>query len=443
MNASCHVCSTPSFERNLFFHGKLLSSRDLRAEQEYFQEKRRLLNRMLHGCGVVCGLDVKVRRMSREVVTLTLEPGLALDGCGREILVCEAREHCLRVPKDDDAPCAPGDAREDRGRANREWVICLQYDECLREPVRLSPSGCDEAGAQEHNRVLDSYRLELRPYRERKDGCEPLCPLDEMKHGGCRDESAIPTWDAVLCHHKRRGCPSCQDGGCVVLGTIVIREDSRSAPPEQKCPPQAQAAGCADEPRPEGGDGEIAFQLDPCRGRRLVVRTEEIFELLRCLHDGLPRVVETNWQHLHRQKAVAWDAMRGLLDQRLEVCFDREMDPSTIDSLTFVVGMITVARGTGWRERRFVPGTVGVDANGKRAWFEPDPEWKRDELEGRNSELAHGADVEIVLHGSEILDKQGRALDGASIAFPQRPSGNGVQGGDFRTYFSVSPRPTH
>ena len=46
------------FERNRYYAGKMLSSADFGAEQAYFNNKRRFLNNMLFGSGIVCGLSV-------------------------------------------------------------------------------------------------------------------------------------------------------------------------------------------------------------------------------------------------------------------------------------------------------------------------------------------------------------------------------------------------
>ena len=48
-----------AFERNRYFYGKLLTVRDFEVEQRYFIEKQRLINRLIHGVGVVCGLKVE------------------------------------------------------------------------------------------------------------------------------------------------------------------------------------------------------------------------------------------------------------------------------------------------------------------------------------------------------------------------------------------------
>lgn len=83
-------------ERPHYFAGKLLTAEDLELEQAYHIERRRLLNRILHGAGVVSGLTVGEGAGE----TVTVEPGFALDPRGREILVCEPQK--LRIPKSDE-----------------------------------------------------------------------------------------------------------------------------------------------------------------------------------------------------------------------------------------------------------------------------------------------------------------------------------------------------
>jgi hypothetical protein len=51
--------------RPRYFAGQLLSEVDLRDEQAYQIAKQRLHNRYLHGYGVVCGLQVQLRRLRR------------------------------------------------------------------------------------------------------------------------------------------------------------------------------------------------------------------------------------------------------------------------------------------------------------------------------------------------------------------------------------------
>lgn len=80
------------FERPRYFAGKLITAEDFELEQRYHIEKRWLLNRMLEGAGIVSGLGV----VPSEQGTVTVEPGLALDPLGREILVTEPQQ--LAIP---------------------------------------------------------------------------------------------------------------------------------------------------------------------------------------------------------------------------------------------------------------------------------------------------------------------------------------------------------
>src|SRR2546427_4104106 len=59
VDMSLATCGEPSgLERLRYFPRQLLTADDMRAEQEYVREKRRRHNRLLHGWGVVCGLEV-------------------------------------------------------------------------------------------------------------------------------------------------------------------------------------------------------------------------------------------------------------------------------------------------------------------------------------------------------------------------------------------------
>ncbi|MDR2088928.1 MAG: hypothetical protein LBP73_06200 [Clostridiales Family XIII bacterium] len=71
------------FERNRFYVGKLLTSSDFLAEQTYFNNKRRFLNSMMFGRGVVRGLGV----YNLDDLSVIVESGMAVDGSGREIVV--------------------------------------------------------------------------------------------------------------------------------------------------------------------------------------------------------------------------------------------------------------------------------------------------------------------------------------------------------------------
>lgn len=76
-----------SFERNNYYYGKLLTSKDFLGEQSYGNAKRRFTNRTLHGTGVVKGLNV----VMADDTSIVLQSGFALDGAGREVVVPETQ----------------------------------------------------------------------------------------------------------------------------------------------------------------------------------------------------------------------------------------------------------------------------------------------------------------------------------------------------------------
>src|SRR5687767_6633198 len=77
--------------RNNYFDGKKLTPDTFRLQHRYLEERRRLLNRAIHGWGVVYGYRIAVdppgeeprARVSRRLV---IGAGLALDKCGRELV---------------------------------------------------------------------------------------------------------------------------------------------------------------------------------------------------------------------------------------------------------------------------------------------------------------------------------------------------------------------
>ena len=71
------------FERNRYYSGKMLSSSDFLIEQTYQNNKRRFINQMMFGSGIVCGLGV----YNLDDLSLMVESGAAIDAGGREIVV--------------------------------------------------------------------------------------------------------------------------------------------------------------------------------------------------------------------------------------------------------------------------------------------------------------------------------------------------------------------
>ena len=134
------------FARSRYFYGKLLTVDDFETEQKYMNDKRRMINRFLHGSGVVCGMNV-VRVDDR---TISVEMGLALDFAGREIVV--------------DAPIIRKldmiDGYDDTAGEDGYLYLCIEYAEEETEPVHsITGAGARGTGEVEYNKVSEGYRL--------------------------------------------------------------------------------------------------------------------------------------------------------------------------------------------------------------------------------------------------------------------------------------------
>lgn len=252
----CGVCKIPYFERNNYFYGKLMTVRDFFAEQCYFNEKRWLINRMVHGWGVVCGLDVTLKEGETDKVIVS--PGLAIDCCGREILVCEEQEVQL---EEEESECHKEKSKGEEGE--RKLVICLEFYECKTEALHLPPIACDQKEKCEFNRIRDSFKIRVIPESE-VDIEAPYgkyCPLLEDKrkplHG-------------YLCEKLKEGCPECPERPCLVLAEIAIIPSSDSSSPP-------------------------TIEIDQCSKRRLVYGNPVLFDLINCFHGDLPRITWINW----------------------------------------------------------------------------------------------------------------------------------------------------
>src|SRR5882757_1794308 len=71
-------------ERVRYFSRQLITAEDMRAEQEYFINKQRRHNRLLHGTGVVCGLDVSASPDTDFPQRVAVSAGYALTPQGDE-----------------------------------------------------------------------------------------------------------------------------------------------------------------------------------------------------------------------------------------------------------------------------------------------------------------------------------------------------------------------
>lgn len=80
------IGTTRFLESNRFFNGQRLFASDLQAVEEFNRQMRWLHNQSLHQPGIGSGFAVSGKKGDREV---TIQPGYAIDGMGREIVLTE------------------------------------------------------------------------------------------------------------------------------------------------------------------------------------------------------------------------------------------------------------------------------------------------------------------------------------------------------------------
>jgi hypothetical protein len=131
--------------RNRYFEGKDLTVGGLTAEQDYFNNKRRLLNLASFGRGVVFGMTA-TKLSGRSVV---IESGLAIDALGREIVI--GKQAVVNL--------SDLDGFDDDDGTQSAVYLCIEYAEQGRSPVH---SMTDLATADDlYSMTEEGYRLFL------------------------------------------------------------------------------------------------------------------------------------------------------------------------------------------------------------------------------------------------------------------------------------------
>jgi competence ComEA-like helix-hairpin-helix protein len=197
--------------RNHYFTGKLLVERDFTNEQHYHMGKIRRHNKYLHGMGVTCGLQVREHPSPEcQAQYVVIEPGTAIDCCGREIYVEYEQYLDVRTlfeawwQRQYGAETQPDDQA-------RDFLICLSYTECPTEeiPALFDDCGCDDTAVQP-NRIQETFELGIRPWQDPvvDPGSPDPDPLVELRR----------CWARVMAAHVDQ-CHTC-DEACVPLAVI-------------------------------------------------------------------------------------------------------------------------------------------------------------------------------------------------------------------------------
>ena len=174
-------CGTvPQLERVCYFFGQLLEPADFRAEQSYFATLLALLSRHAAGWGVACGLDVSFSigppdrcddQPEQERLVLSITPGIAIDCCGRLIVLREAY-HCRLwglLGADERAALLAG----------KPVYVSIEHVERPVYPSRAVGASCDPMATVQYGRIRDESRVQVAlqpPEQQSCDPCLEACP---------------------------------------------------------------------------------------------------------------------------------------------------------------------------------------------------------------------------------------------------------------------------
>jgi len=174
------------FERNRYFTGKMLTSSDFQLEQQYMNNKRRFINSMIFGSGIICGMSV----YRLDDLCVFVDSGVAIDASGREIVIQEAAVKKLS-------------AIEGFEDTTSNYIrLYVTYDEKEIQPV-YAVSKKDEEDTYENNRTIENYKLFVADKEEENAFQVTSEFLSEQVLLETEDYKISITLPAIVCLRKR------------------------------------------------------------------------------------------------------------------------------------------------------------------------------------------------------------------------------------------------
>ena len=199
--------SIHTFVRNRYFYGKLLDVFHLELEQNYLNGKRWMLNRMVTGHGVLCGLDVRPAPQGRAVI---VTPGAAIDRCGKEIVVPRASDPQTIPPK----PAADALKAAMTDCEKQDYVtLSICFKQCESDPVPVLVDDCGLTPDCASSSIQERYTFEV--VSGKAPPIELTSSLPDFVLGGRPNYSA-------LVEYVTRGCPEIPADCCIPLANICL-----------------------------------------------------------------------------------------------------------------------------------------------------------------------------------------------------------------------------
>jgi|ERR1044071_1771822 hypothetical protein len=198
-----------TFVRNRYFYGKLLDVFHFEQEQDYLNGKRWLLNRLISGYGVLCGLDVQPAQKGQAVV---VTPGIALDRGGREIIVPRDSEP-IDIPQRE----KPKPYEHSSGNCEPEDYVhlCICFQQCESDPTPVLVDDCGQATSCSASSIQERYKLIIRDCKAPEINLD--CGVPDFIFNGRLNYHA-------LVERVTRCCPDLPNDLCIPLADIRLPE---------------------------------------------------------------------------------------------------------------------------------------------------------------------------------------------------------------------------
>ena len=474
----CTESKCESGLRNNYFEGKRLSVDSFRVEQNYLLERRRLLNRAIHGWGVVYGYKMTADHSSKETGRgrLKIGDGLALDQCGRELLqtktllevddVIVLDKKGVRLDRDNALSEAESNNDYKSERSPKEcWLLSVHYAERFTAPVTIAdPCRC-EHHEWDHTCETVCYSLQRVSFDKccRGFDCELNC---DCAAGPCGDQSNDTNHatvvspnrggDRCLCEHLTKSpVPGNENSSlCEIEQSCArVRVDIRNGVP----------LACVELLKDDCDRWTFGEVTEACGPRRLVKRNDLLFDLIRGC--DLTRISQIGWEDwLCNDGPISFEEFSDALGQKSHdqveyvtnqfwVKFSRPVRKDTLRPDCFAMTVISVEREGGWWQTFRVPivrvETSKYSAKGDSAdhvlgaTIVVDGAWVEDGVRGRRSLFLEGETrVELEVRGDFIIDCNGQTVDANAVGrSPFLPTGNGTPGGTFLSTFRVKQAP--
>lgn len=254
--SSCHeFCTSHALaapQRNHYFYGRLLDEHSFLQEQHYLNQKRWLLNRLSLGKGVLCGLTVT---WTEDRVCIS--SGVAIDGCGREIVVPEPVTVNPWQTTDDHGlwgtPLLPSEG-------THEVYVCLAYVECPTDFTSVLVTDCDRVNGTAPSTIVERYAILVKEVAAGFPSPQP------------------PALDKALCAALSGKDPeTIRKDVCAVLAQRACADEDAMS-----CVPIVSKVTLA--------EGKIKA-VEVCGARPVVYSNPELFEMLLCRGSGGPGIV--------------------------------------------------------------------------------------------------------------------------------------------------------